>query len=393
MFLKSAIAVALFAPLLSSDPVPPGDHLTVHEWGTFTSVAGEDGTAERWVSLSPPADLPCFVNHLTAQCIKCGQVRVRMETPVIYFYAPEPVTASVHVDLPTGLITEWYPQGKNTSALQDGMTYQTNGNIEWRDVHVLPGSAESFPNMGDRSHYYAARETDSAPLQVGTQAEKVLFYRGIADFVVDLWPRFLSDGKIEIRNGDHQKPIGTAILFENRGGRTGYRVMRDLRDKALLDPPELSSNANQVQGELASALVGAGLYPKEAAAMLATWDDSWFEEGMRVIYLVPRKTADQVLPLNIKPAPAAIERVFVGRVEILSPAMRETITAALKSGDIGTLRKYGRFARPFCDRITQGNLAGFSGAAVNFVYSGQPVRQPGPCKVEPSSIPTEPQQP
>ena len=106
MLLKSAFALALFTPLLATDAVPLTASPTVHEWGTFTSVAAADGGAEPWVSLSPPADLPCFVYHLSAQCIKCGANRIRMETPVIYFYSDRPMTASVHVDLPTGLINE-----------------------------------------------------------------------------------------------------------------------------------------------------------------------------------------------------------------------------------------------------------------------------------------------
>src|SRR5579862_3275283 len=145
MFIKSAIALALFTPLLATDAISQTTNLTVHEWGTFTSVAAEDGSAERWVSLSPPADLPCFVYHLSAQCIKCGANRVRMETPVMYFYAPQALTAFVHVDLPSGLITEWYPQATQTSRLQPGMTYGGDGNIEWKTVQISPGAPEEFP--------------------------------------------------------------------------------------------------------------------------------------------------------------------------------------------------------------------------------------------------------
>ena len=39
----------------------PSD-LTVHEWGTFTSVAGEDGAAVDWDALGCKSDLPRFVN-------------------------------------------------------------------------------------------------------------------------------------------------------------------------------------------------------------------------------------------------------------------------------------------------------------------------------------------
>jgi hypothetical protein len=390
MFLKSAIALALFTPLLATDAVPPTAGLTVHEWGTFTSIAAEDGAAVPWVSLSPPADLPCFVYHLSAQCIKCGANRVRMETPVIYFYSVQPLTASVRVDLPSGLITEWYPQATQVSRLQPGMTYGNEGNVEWRAVQISPGTTAEFPNAGDFSHYYAARETDSAPLRVGDQAEKVLFYRGIADFDIAVQPKFLPDGKLEIRNAGPDA-VGFAILFENRGGKTGYRVIRDLRGSTLLDSPDLTADVGSVHQELAGALTAAGLYSKEAAAMIETWRDSWFEEGMRIFYLVPRKIVDAVLPLKIAPTPAATERVFVGRVEVFSPAIQRTIETALEPGDTKTLGKYGRFLRPFCDRILKGrNRVRISPAASDFLAgTARPAPNPSPCRVEPALLPTE----
>jgi hypothetical protein len=317
-----------------------------------------------------------------------------METPVIYFYSPQPLVASVHVDLPTGLITEWYPQANRVSQLQPGMTYGNQGNIEWPSVQVSPGAPGEFPTAGDHSHYYAARETDSAPLRVGDQNEKLLFYRGIADFDIPLQPRSFSDGRLEIRNAG-EDAVAFAILFENRDGKTGYRVIRDLRGSVSLDPPELTAAVASVHQELAGALIASGLYPKEAAAMIETWRDSWFEEGMRIFYVVPRKTVDAVLPLKIAPAPAAVERVFVGRVEVFSPAVQRSLATALESGDIKTLRKYGRFLRPFCDRLkNQRSQVRFSREASDFLArSVLPAAQPGPspCRVDPSPLPTEQQ--
>ena len=98
-------------------------------------------------------------------------------------------------------------------------------------------------------------------------------------------------------------------------------------------------------------LTEAGLYPKEARAMVETWRDSWFEEGMRVLYLVPRETIDALLPLSITPAPQEIARVFVGRVELLSPAMRETIGRAIAGRDTAALQRYGRFLNAFIDQM------------------------------------------
>jgi len=317
-----------------------------------------------------------------------------METPVIYFYSAQPLTASVHVDFPAGLITEWYPQAIRTSSLQSGMTYGNGGNIEWRGVQVLPGATEEFPTAGDRSHYYAARATDSAPLRVGAEAEKVLFYRGIANFDIPIQPKFRAGGNLEVRNAGPD-PVGFAILFENRGGKFGYRVIRDLRNSVTVESPNLTNAVESVHQELAGALTAAGLYPKEAAAMVETWRDSWFEEGMRIFYLVPRKTVDALLPLKIAPSPGAIERVFVGRVELLSPAMQQSLETALQEGDTMALRKFGRFLRPFSERILNApgtvrvSLASSNFLARESLSAAQP--NPAPCRVAPPVIPTEQQ--
>lgn len=44
-------------------------------------------------------------------------------------------------------------------------------------------------------------------------------------------------------------------------------------------------------------------------------------------------------------------RVFVGRIEMLSPAMTEEIEGAAKSGDRKVLAKYGRFLQPFWEEL------------------------------------------
>jgi hypothetical protein len=60
--------------------------------------------------------------------------------------------------------------------------------------------------------------------------------------------------------------------------------------------------------------------------MVKTWESSWFQEqGTRVFYILPRAWTDRVLPLAIQPAPAQIERVMVGRAEVITPAMEQTL--------------------------------------------------------------------
>jgi hypothetical protein len=113
----------------------------------------------------------------------------------------------------------------------------------------------------------------------------------------------------------------------------------------------MTGDLTQLRKQLVSELVEFGLYQKDALAMVETWHDSWFEEGMRVFYVVPRPQTDALLPLKIMPAPDAIARVFVGRVEVLSPWTRQTIQDAVETRDVGTLKKFGRFLDPFAAQM------------------------------------------
>src|ERR1700757_4802849 len=91
--------------LAQSRPAEPG--LVAHEWGTFTSVAGNDGYAVQWTPLGfddlrrdqngslqwadgrfHSKELPSFVETVHFGVFKAGlAARIRMETPVLYFYS------------------------------------------------------------------------------------------------------------------------------------------------------------------------------------------------------------------------------------------------------------------------------------------------------------------
>lgn len=331
------------------------DALVAHEWGTFTSVADEGGNPVVWAPWLGPSDLPCFVERLDGKNWKVLLTSlVRMETPVLYFYAARPTTLSVHVDFPQGWITEWYPKAAVTASSPSdrftAVSEYNNGKIAWNSVEVLPGADLELPTANGESHYFYARNTDSAPLRVGDQQEKLLFYRGIGSFQVPVRPKFSSDGKIEVRNAGPD-PIPLAIVFENRTGKIGYRVVHGIADAVTVDLPELTGDFQQLRQDLAGELAGFGLYKKEAEAMVETWRDSWFEEGTRVLYVYPRNQVDAVLPLSIDPKPAATDRVFVGRVEVLSPWTQQTIRTAIAAQDADALTKFGRFLNPFLDQI------------------------------------------
>src|ERR1700727_14440 len=94
----------------------PSNSLTIHEWGTFTSVAGADGAPADWNALGCKSDLPNFVNDYGYRGFKSTlRGTVRMETPVLYFYSRRELNANVKVSFPQGLITEWHPKADTSS--------------------------------------------------------------------------------------------------------------------------------------------------------------------------------------------------------------------------------------------------------------------------------------
>jgi hypothetical protein len=339
------------ALLFTSGGDDPG--FTVHEWGTFTSLSGESTYQLEWKPLGGPTDLPRFVygpKGAAQQELfgKGGFSTVRMETPVIYFYSDREREVSAKVLMPKGRITEWYPKA---TALPRG--------YDWGKIQVLPKSQVKLLHDGKQSHYYPAREVDAATLRVGTEHEKFLFYRGIGYFGLPLQARRYTDDTVVLTAAG--APVENVILFENRGGRLGFTLVDRLTDKAMVERPLLNQTLSGIRAELERALLNQGLYPKEAAAMLETWKDTWFEEGLRAFYIVPRKTTDELLPLTITPMPKTTVRVLVGRAEILTPGFEakvEAVVDRLNSEDIAErqaavadLRKLGRFAHPVLMRL------------------------------------------
>ena len=91
--------------------------------------------------------------------------------------------------------------------------------------------------------------------------------------------------------------------------------------------------------------------------MVDTWRDSWFEEGLRLFYIVPRSAVDAILPLEINPAPASTARVFVGRIELITPSVVDEVKEAVLRRDRGVLVKHARFLRPILARVLASSTA------------------------------------
>jgi hypothetical protein len=348
--------------------------LVVHEWGTFTTVAGKNGVALDWRPLNGASDLPKFVYTSANKEGWRGSYRdpgkgrvakVRMETPVIYFYTGKEMEVDVKVAFPGGTITEWYPQAGWANA-------RFESGINWGKIKLLPNETPDYLREVADSHYYPARETDAVPVQVCSadktkiEKEKFLFYRGVGDFGLPLSVKI--DGRNLTLEDTGTDEVKNLVVFENRGGRVGFRFIESLSKQTFVERPETNKNVGEVLFELEKILVSEGLYAKEARAMIETWKDSWFEEGLRVFYVLARKSTDKILPLTIAPRPEETVRVMVGRAEVITPEMEQDVrkqvgllgsdSAETRAEAENHLKKYGRFYEPILKSLLENERDG-----------------------------------
>jgi hypothetical protein len=295
-----------------------------------------------------------------------------METPVIYFYTAKQMDVDVAVDFPTGSITEWYPQASKVNA-------RFESGITWGKIKLLPNETPNFLQEVSYSHYYPARETDAVPIQVCNadktkiEKEKFLFYRGIGNFKLPL-KATLDGEKITLSDGSENygaksnlgRNLKNLIVFENKGGKIGFRYVPNLSTVTTVERPQLTAKIGDVFTELEKILVAQGLYEKEAKAMIKTWQDSWFEEGLRVFYILPRMTTDDILPLHVEPKPKQTVRILVGRTELITPEMTNDVrkqvallnskSSRLRANAKENLQKHGRFYEPILQNERNANV-------------------------------------
>lgn len=385
---------ALLASSLSFAASPgTSANYVAHEWGTFTSVQDGDGRLQPWQS-TQVSELPNFVYDWSKPGLNRGSLiqgkgfmvtLQRMETPVIYFYANQPLTADVDVSFPQGSITEWYPQ-----ATQVGPTFVINSNapaegilnrsgIIWRNLEITPDvkADSSLPQDSSGSHYFAARATAanlvranvSTPTNAVTELEKFLFYRGTGNFKTPLRVTIDSNSIVTVENTGAQT-LAHLFLLNIHDGHGAFGVMDELSSSNSVTWLQLNADnaehwrqfslttfQDEIGTQMQAALVSEGLFPDEAKAMVNTWKDSWFtEEGVRVLYILPRSWTDETLPLNLNPRPKDLTRVMVGRAEIITPTLEANLFQLLtkaQNGDSSArdqasveLKKLGRFAGP-----------------------------------------------
>ncbi|MBL9173293.1 MAG: hypothetical protein JNL10_07160 [Verrucomicrobiales bacterium] len=342
---------------LLAEASTPAAPYSAHEWGTFTSVQGSDGIPIAWKPFVK-SDLPEFVytrRHPFSEATiaprrrgfelmelkSTGAWLQRMETPVIYFHSEQPLSVRVRVELPQGLITEWYPRAGHFGpvfGVDPVMPDSDESFLEWPAVSVSPVGPRSMVGITDRvrgrgdSHYYAARSAHANEVRIAADSngpaelESFLFYRGAGNFGTPLRVSMPSPQVLLLENVGRQPLDGLRIL-EGRGAQARQVAVpvlnpgesRRIAWQGVTDGAARAEVTQELSKGLQHDLTQAGLNEDEAAAMIDTWRESWFgEDGLRVFFLLPRDWTDATLPLHLNPPPRELVRVLVGRAEVIT---------------------------------------------------------------------------
>jgi len=368
---------------------------TVHEWGTFTSLQNESGEAIGGIN-TDDEPVPPFVHRLDSSALltpteappsffkgapSCHpDVTMRLETPVVYFHPPAGLagtqTASVAVNFHGGWLSEFFPDAE---AYAPGLKDRTNqfphllssteSGLEWKDLKI--GGA--WPLTNTSAHVWTSpRAVNAAAVQAtGGESEKFLFYRGIAHINAPLKiSRDPNSGELLLRSQMENLPADPPLTLDalwlvdiRPGGKIAFRTLPPVRLKhdsrqylahtpAAFAPGDFSSsNLEKLKGSLLAALVVEGLYPDEAQALLNTWEVSYFKSpGLRVFFLVPRAWTDFYLPLDIS-VPADLNRVMVGRIELVTPAQRDGLQEIARASTNEISQAAGRLVASFYGRL------------------------------------------
>ncbi len=359
--------LALAFSVLIASAASPSDRITVHEWGTFTVLQDEQGRAVAGIN-TDDEPLPQFVHSLggnrnliqisTPRTPALGKapipechpdVKLRLETPVTYFYLPEghtgAVTLNVRVQFQGGWLTEFYPRADVEAPGFDPDHVWTSrlapdavGELNWKMVKL--GVADRSPET-DSNVWIAPRETGSVFIENDGQVEKFLFYRGVGNIDAPLQVEYsFENGALRVFPGAH--PTGETIdrigipklwlvdvAEDGSIAFTEFGPITTTGQSPSTFPLNIQAKTHSAQdygvlrNSMRTALVADGLYRDEATAMLKTWELSYFKSaGTRLFFLVPRGWTDAAIPIDFG-LPVDLTRTMMGRIELINPQQRE----------------------------------------------------------------------
>jgi hypothetical protein len=348
--------------------------LVVHEWGTFTSLQNESGSAisriDRAVEPLPPFVVNLipdvsFINKGAPQTDSISDsVTMRLETPVVYFHLPPgsaPMKLSFAAQFNGGLLSQYYPNASESVVgrqdLPTSIDGTTQGHLEWRDFTI--GKPATLMQT-DSQVWLAPRKVDALDVTTPAgQSERYLFYRGVGHLDAPISVVRRND-TLQIYGESAETKIDTLWYFDVRpDGTSAFRKLSTdgansptgmiAATSANFAPDEYRADAmSALRSDMKRSLMTAGLFDDEAQAMLDTWENAYFKTvGTRVFFIVPRTWTDAHLPISVS-APAKIERVMMGRIDLVTPRQRTIATQLLRDpadpNGAEMLKALGRFS-------------------------------------------------
>jgi hypothetical protein len=343
------------------------DRLVVHEWGTFTSLEDENGLAIGGIN-TDDEPVPSFVHNLRQiidgpseiprQIFAKGlpvsnpdpDVRVRLETPVIYFHLPTPGPQSMKLDVEVtfhgGWLTQYYPDADASAPglhlLEGGgigkLDSTTNGTLAWHGLTI--GTAATGAETKSPV-WLAPRAVAAAGITTAkNESDRFLFYRGVGNIDPPMQVSRSTDGATLEIHAPSPEALRSVWLVDITGdGRCALRTLDNAANgeaDQIFTPGTFAGadyaadNIAAIRESLKSALVRKGLFADEADGLLNTWETSYFRRpGLRLFFVVPTEWTNRVLPLHLS-VDADIRRVMIGRIEIVTPQQRALLAAIAK---------------------------------------------------------------
>ena len=391
----------------AADPAADAALLVAHEWGTFTTLQDELGRDLSGINIDDEP-VPGFVHNLSRFLLQPAfvtnrhwvrrmkgtpqrhpRVTMRLETPVIYFHLPEgtkkPVELDVGVRFRGGWLTEFYPDAKATAPgirrefIFGELNEDTESSLRWSKLQV--GTEGKFPKTNEPV-WTTPRQVDcDAVTTPGGESEQYLFYRGVARRRSPVRVVTREDGRTldlfgnfgEVTCGAETRIPALWLVDVRDDGTTAFRAIDgtavtsdETKLLATVDSQFEESDYHEFHRDVLKKLMWTelcrdGLYGDEATAMLNTWSRAYFKSpGRRLFFVVPREWTDHYLPLEI-PKAERIERVMIGRIELVTAAHRNLLAeiAASDKPDASWVSKIPSSKNRekfFAGRIHFGNL-------------------------------------
>ena len=333
------------------------DEFAVHEWGVFTvfndlKYANANRKAE-WASL------PAFF-YRQFPSVRLKWEPAAWDKPIIYFYCTRPtLKVDVKVTFAEGAPVAWWPCCASPVDQGTGRAPKGGETLVFRALHwsawlggeppvpaeltqgpraplrvdpSVPRQAKEF-DLPAGSWLLDARLKEASPVSVvGTkvqrsapwassqrETERFIYYDGLVPAPNGLRCVATARDSVTVKNAaaypirdlfvvDRRRAESRTIGFAHVAGPVAAGEERQVALASLSAPDAIAAAREAVK----KALVAAGLFEAEAAAILKIWDQGFFgAPGVTAFYPLPRAEYDRMLPLEIRPAPKKLARVGI----------------------------------------------------------------------------------